>query len=477
MRRGAPEARGASRRARWHPRGMLSRIFLIALALLTVTACGSGGASATSTTSATQGAAAVATPGAGAAAGLRLVRVGTFEMPVLATAPPADRDRVIVVEQEGRIRVVRDGRVLDRPFLDIRSRVTAGGEQGLLGLAFAPDYARERPLLRLLHRSRLRGRRVVEYRRGASADRRRRRLARAPCCAWPTRSPTTTAASSRSAPTACSTSGPATAAAATTSTGGAATPRTSASLLGKILRIDPRAVGRPAVHASRAGNPFVGRAGRAAEIYAYGLRNPWRFSFDREHRRPRDRRRRAGRGRGDRLRPPRPRAGRELRLAAAARARRRNFREPRARRGPPGPHQAPRATAGARSPAATSCATRAAAARGRYVYGDFCKGQLRAARLRAGGARNDRALRLPNVPSLSSFGEDARGRVYVMSLDGPVYRIAAALIRRCGRRRAARARGRARASRTPGGRVRSASSARSRSRAISAASGTTSASA
>ena len=61
--------------------------------------------------------------------------------------------------------------------------------------------------------------------------------------------------------------------------------------------------------------------------------------------------------------------------------------------------------------------------RGRYVYGDFCRGQIRAARLRAGHATGDGGIGLPRVPNLSSFGEDARGRVYVVALDGPVYRL------------------------------------------------------
>jgi hypothetical protein len=58
---------------------------------------------------------------------------------------------------------------------------------------------------------------------------------------------------------------------------------------------------------------------------------------------------------------------------------------------------------------------------GRYVYGDFCTGRLRTFRIRGGRATEDRSLNL-RVASLSSFGEDARGRVYATSLDGPVYR-------------------------------------------------------
>ena len=60
---------------------------------------------------------------------------------------------------------------------------------------------------------------------------------------------------------------------------------------------------------------------------------------------------------------------------------------------------------------------------GRYVYGDYCRGQLRSFRISNGKATADRALGL-DVSSLSSFGEDARGRVYATSSSGPVYRLA-----------------------------------------------------
>ena len=69
------------------------------------------------------------------------------------------------------------------------------------------------------------------------------------------------------------------------------------------------------------------------------------------------------------------------------------------------------------------------ALRGRYVYGDFCLGQPAQREAAAGGARADRALALPRVPSLSSFGEDARGRVYAVSLSGPALQARRSLIR------------------------------------------------
>jgi glucose/arabinose dehydrogenase len=194
--------------------------------------------------------------------------------------------------------------------------------------------------------------------------------------------------------------------------------------LGKILRIDPRARGgRPFTAPSS--NPFVGRAGALPEIYAYGLRNPWRFSFDRAT--------------GDLvIGDVGQDAVEEIDFAREGAARganygwrpfegnRRNFDEP-----------AP----GAVRPVITKshrdgwCSitggyvvrdSSVPALRGRYVYGDFCLGQIRSARLRPGRATGDAAVPgLPRVPGLDSFGQDARGRVYGVSQNGPVYRLAA----------------------------------------------------
>jgi hypothetical protein len=64
--------------------------------------------------------------------------------------------------------------------------------------------------------------------------------------------------------------------------------------------------------------------------------------------------------------------------------------------------------------------------RGKYLYGDFCEGLIYGARLSNSGASgNARVAGLPQIPALSSFGEDARGRIYVVSLGGAVSRIAA----------------------------------------------------
>ena len=74
------------------------------------------------------------------AAPVTLAQIGTFSSPTDVTSPPGD-GRLFVVEQGGRVRVVRDGATLARPFLDVSSRIVAGGEQGLLSIAFPSDYA------------------------------------------------------------------------------------------------------------------------------------------------------------------------------------------------------------------------------------------------------------------------------------------------------------------------------------------------
>src|SRR3954447_20182303 len=84
--------------------------------------------------------AALAAPG-GARAAVSLVKVGDFASPVYVTAPPGDASRLLVVEQGGTVRLLRDGALSGRAFIDLTDRVLSGGERGLLSIAFAPDYA------------------------------------------------------------------------------------------------------------------------------------------------------------------------------------------------------------------------------------------------------------------------------------------------------------------------------------------------
>ncbi len=121
------------------PRALL---LAAAVAAVTLVACGSDGDGAGATTPPAGGDASTTTSATTTASrGVKLVKVGSFDQPLYVTAPPAERRRIFVVGQAGQIDVVRGGRKLPTPFLDIRSRVLSGGEQGLLGLAFAPDYA------------------------------------------------------------------------------------------------------------------------------------------------------------------------------------------------------------------------------------------------------------------------------------------------------------------------------------------------
>jgi glucose/arabinose dehydrogenase len=352
--------------------------------------------------------------------GVRLVKVGDFSSPLYVTAPPGDRRRIFVVEQAGRIVVVRGGKRQSRPFLDIRSKVTAGGEQGLLSMAFAPDYAQS-GLFYVYYTERSGEEAIWEYRR-ATDDR---------------ADPASARLVLRMADPEANHNGGLMVFGddrlmyVGTGDGGGGDDQHGArgnaqslgSLLGKILRIDPRQSGGRA-YTVPSSNPFVGRAGARPEIYAYGLRNPWRFSFDRQTHDlaiadvGQDAVEevdfvRNGRGRGANF-GWRPWEGRS-----------RNFDEP-----------AP----GAVFPVITHshssgfCSITGGyvvrdrtvpALLGRYVYSDFCDGRIRAARLRAGHRTTGTPLKLPKVGAVSSFGEDAAGRVYVTSLDGPVYRLAA----------------------------------------------------
>ena len=282
------------------------------------------------------------------------------------------------------------------PFLDIRGAGRAGGEQGLLSVAFHPSYAQNRRFY-VNYTDRNGDTRVVEYR----SNGRRALPGDAPAAPLrPTsRTRTTTAASSPSAPTARSTSG--------IGDGGAGG--------------DPENRAQDPAHAARQARArsTSTAAARGRRSSALGLRNPWRFSFDRAHRRPLHRRRRperAGRrsttcrgaarasrttagtstraARGSRTKPHRRRAARRSRSPSTA-ARPgllgdRRLRLPRQRRCP--------------------------APRGRYFYGDYCSGTIWSLRV-VGGKATERPARARSASTRSSsFGEDARGELYATSL-------------------------------------------------------------
>jgi glucose/arabinose dehydrogenase len=350
------------------------------------------------------------------AAGLRLARVGVFNQPTYVTGGPGDPQRLFVVEKRGVIVVVVGGRRVRRPFLDISKLVGSGGEeQGLLSIVFAPDYATSGRFY-VDYTGRNGDLHVVQYRRAASSPN------------------VANASSARAVITIAHHQysnhnggqlqfGPDGDLYVGVGDGGNEDDpmnegQNTDVLLGKVLRIAP---GPNGGYSIPAGNPFAGRSGRRTEIWAYGLRNPWRFAFDRltgaliigdvgqDQQEEVDY---APNGTG---------AGANYGWSIFEGDRRNK------------PGNAP----GAVSPVLVAphsqgyCAiiggyvVRDRALRGlygRYVYGDLCKPEIRAVTLSPGHATGDRGTGL-SVRDMSSFGQDALGRIYAVSLDGPVYRL------------------------------------------------------
>jgi glucose/arabinose dehydrogenase len=358
-------------------------------------------------------------------AAVQLVQVGDFAAPTYVTAPPGDGARVFVVERGGTVRIVKNGATLPAPFLDLGANATSvEGERGLLSLAFSLDYATS-------------GRFWIFYTAASDGSLRVEEGMRDPSNpdrALPTRVPVLTVPHRQGNHNGGQLAvGPDGALYVGMGDGGGSndpysngqnlTVRDESgasgqhTLLGKILRIAPNAAGGYAIPP---GNPFPGPA---AEVWALGLRNPYRFSFDRAT---------GAIVIGD--------VGQEkveevdvIPPGAAGLNFGWSYREGTVA----GPRQAPagftstepvlafpRATgfcsiiggAVVRDPALPDLA-------GRYVFGDYCLGKIWSANLDQGQASAADAG-LPAVPAISSFGEDACGRVYVTSLDGPVYRLA-----------------------------------------------------
>lgn len=349
---------------------------------------------------------------------LRLQPVARFARPVWLTQPPGDPRRLFVVEKGGRVRIVRGGRVLRRPFLSLRGKVSTRTEQGLLSLAFAPSYTRSRRFY-VSYTDRRGALRVEEWRtRRSSPDRAdpdsRRLVIRIP---QPT--PTHNGGHLVFGPEGLLYIG-------TGDGGGVGDPRRVAqnrgSLHGKILRIDPRATKRRRYRIPRS-NPFVRVKGARDEVYAYGLRNPWRFAFDR---------RTSALVLGDvgqetfeelNYRPRARSAGANFGWSAYEGNRRFN-RSVRARRAVAPMHTYARdrgcSVIGGpvvRDPGIPRLS-------GRMLYGDFCSGRINSIVPRAPRGLRPRSEGL-RVELLSSFAEDRAGRIYAMSLTGPVYRLVA----------------------------------------------------
>jgi glucose/arabinose dehydrogenase len=386
-------------------RRQLAGALVAIAAIVIIAACGS---------STPSGAATVVDPARAQRIGLQ--RVGTFDQPVYLAAAPGDARRLFVVERPGRVVVLVGGRRQARPFLDISGRVNSGGgEQGLLSVAFAPDYQRSGRFY-VFYTDGSNNLRIVQYRRAGHDTNRANASSARTVLTIDHRSETNHNGGQLQF-------GPDGDLYIGVGDGGSEGDphnygQNTRVLLGKLLRIAPRPGGGDAIPA---GNPFRPGSGRRPEIWAYGLRNPWRFSFDRgtgdlvigdvgqdtEEEIDFARRGHAAGGNygwsifeGDR-RYKQGSAPRAIRPALVA------------------PHSAGYcAIIGGyvvRDPALGSL-------RGHYLYGDNCKPQISAVVLSAGHARHNHATGL-SVGSLAAFGQDNAGHIYAVSLAGPVYRI------------------------------------------------------
>jgi hypothetical protein len=346
---------------------------------------------------------------------IRLQEVaGGLGNPVHLTAPRSDA-RLFIVEQAGRIRVVENGALLPTPFLDITDRVSSGGERGLLSMAFHPSYAAN-GFFYVNYTDRNGDTRIERYRVGADrnrADPASAKLILGVAQQFPNHNGGLVVF------------GPDGKLYVGMGDGGSGGDpqghgQNRATLLGDILRIDVDA-GDP--YGIPADNPYVGQSASRGEIWASGVRNPWRFSFDRE----------AGLlyvadvGQS---------ALEEINVVPA---------------GSGGLNYGWNVMEGSRCyrPAegctrtglvvpvleyghAEGCSvtggyvyrgSRIPALRGHYFYSDYCRGWIRSFRHQGGQALDQREWEVGDVGNVLSFGEDAAGELYVLSTNGRVYRI------------------------------------------------------
>jgi glucose/arabinose dehydrogenase len=344
--------------------------------------------------------------------------VSGLHSPVYLTAPPGDTTgRLFVVEQGGRVVIVRNGAALATPFLDLTDSVVSGGEQGLLGLAFYPDYAAS-------------GRFIVSYTRkdGSSVLARYQVSAGNPDLAEPLSGQTllTVAQPATNHNGGMVTFGPDGYLYVGLGDGGGGgdplgTGQDRTDLLGSMLRLDVSGAGGYAIPPS---NPYAGSPTFRPELWNYGLRNPWRFSFDRQT--------------GDLyIGDVGQNAVEEIDVAAAGTGGGQNYgwniMEGTRCYGAGSCNQAGLVPPVLDYPHGDGCSvtggyvyrgTAIPALQGTYLYGDFCSGWIRGFRWQAGQASDLREWPALAGGTLSSFGEDADGELYLVRYgSGAIYRI------------------------------------------------------
>ena len=338
--------------------------------------------------------------GSGARTALRLtVFASGFSAPVHVAAPRNEPGKLYVVEQRGTIQVLVNGKKRAKPFLDIRRLVRSGGEQGLLSVAFHPEYAKNRRFyVNYTDRNGIGNTQVVEYRsNGTSAI---------PSTARRLLNVTQPYVNHNGGQLAFGPAGRLYVGMGDGGSGG--DPQNNAqdmkSRLGKLLSIDVATKG-----------PW--------KIEALGLRNPWRFSFDRET--------------GDLYIGDvgqdtweeidfLPSTSRKLvNFGWNAKEGRSNF--PRGSRLGEGRYVGPVAQYGRSLGLSVTGGfvyrgKAVPAAVGRYFYGDYGSGRIWSLKMSGGKARTIRKESF-RVANLSSFGEDAAGELYAASWSGTIYRL------------------------------------------------------
>jgi len=350
--------------------------------------------------------------------GVALKRIGGFDHPTYITGAPGYPKLLFVTEQPGRVKVINRGHKQRRSFLNITGRVNYdAAERGLLSIAFPPDYRRS-GLFYVYYTANNGDIHVDEYHsagptRAAPGSRRtvidipHRQFANHNGGQLQFRGHLLYFG--------------------TGDGGSGGDPPDNAQnkhvLLGKLLRIDPRNPRGKRSYRIPRSNPFVGRKGRN-EIFSYGLRNPFRFSFDTvTARRPRIVIADVGQNQFEEV------DYEKLGVASGANFGWNGF-EGFSKFEAPYPRHTQKPILAYSHSRSGGCAViggyvvgdrRLRSLYKRYIYSDNCDGTLRSFVPRLSGARGDKPLGL-TVSAPTSFGEDNRGRLYVCSLDGPVYR-------------------------------------------------------
>lgn len=344
--------------------------------------------------------------------GLKEVVQG-LSSPIYLTAPAGD-PRLFVVEQAGRIRIVRDGILVPEPFLDITGKVRSGGEQGLFSVAFHPDYRRT-GFLYVNYTDRQGDTQVERYRVSTNAER------ADPASARRILSIDQPFANHNGGLNLFGPDGMLYIGMGDGGSGG--DPRgngqSRTTLLGKLLRID---VDRGDPYAIPSDNPYASGGGRG-EIWALGLRNPWRFAFDRTngmlyiadvgqnaseevHAAPANR---SGLNYGWNIMEGASCYG-------GSSCDRKGLQMPVVSYGRAAGECSVIGGFGYRGKAVPSLA-------GHYFYADYCAGWIRSFRWESGRAVGHTRWATPPHGMVLSFGEDSGGELYVLSHDGRVFRI------------------------------------------------------